>query len=460
MNYVQKKALDLRVKAANLLLPRVPSGSSLSTFMSMGKGVASWTNYKQNADYLKAYNYNIGVGAVIDIKNKAKSNVRIKFVDNDTNMIIQKKDYTPEMKKLNSLLDKPNPFQNRSEFFEQFGIYRDVFGNAFIYPNASLGYRPTINNVESLAVIPSQHMDAIVNSKVVSPFSATKKTDIIAHYLFRYGSFEKEFNVDEIIHRNDVSIDFDPGNLTMGVSKLRNLEKPINNIDIAMESRNVLGKKRGALGVFSSDKKDATGSFPLTSTEKESVQKEFENYGTLEKQWQYIITSQPLKYQKTVMNIDELKLFEEVATDIIHISNKYNVPEILTKAYIQGATFENQEVAWRRLYQDAVIPETESDFEAINNFFETEKLGWKVIGDFSHVPVLQEDEQQAATTQKTNSDKYEKMFLKGAATYGEWRKAAGANDPHPLDPKYIWDLNEKQLAVIGNKISDNGNTGL
>src|SRR5574341_1185806 len=53
------------------------------------------------------------------------------------------------------------------------------------------------------------------------------------------------------------------------------------------------------------------------------------------------------------------------------------------------------------LYQNAIIPEAEINYEQWNVFFDTEKYGLVLDKDFAHIAVLQGDKVQEATARKT-----------------------------------------------------------
>ena len=54
----------------------------------------------------------------------------------------------------------------------------------------------------------------------------------------------------------------------------------IDNLIPVYQARNVIYMKRGALGIFVSEKKDETGTVAMTEDEKRNLREEFnENYG-------------------------------------------------------------------------------------------------------------------------------------------------------------------------------------
>jgi predicted ATP-grasp superfamily ATP-dependent carboligase len=65
------------------------------------------------------------------------------------------------------------------------------------------------------------------------------------------------------------------------------------------------------------------------------------------------------------------------------------------------------------VYQDTIIPETQAMYDALMHQFGLDKEGYYLIADFSHLPILQEDEQANANTLRTRVDAVEKLLSLG-----------------------------------------------
>lgn len=448
---------NITFRAINWLINNAPQQVRSAYFTPTERKYSpNYQSMAEREDYLRAYTTNIGVGAVVDIRATAKGNVQFIITDLEDNEI-PRAEMTPEQKHVDSLMKQPNVLQSSFEFWRQYEVFRSVFGNAFMYFSYPETYEGQILQLTSITNVWSQYMNAVYTGQY---FDAEEITDIIEKYVLQVQNWSREFKTESILHRNDVSVELDPANITMGVSKLKNLKKAISNIDIAFDSRNVIGRKRGLLGLFTPAVSDVTGSVPMTNKQKDEVNEEFAKYGTLDHQQQYLFNKHPLKFQKTSVPMKDLMLFEEVSTDIMHIANKYQVPEILVKTYLQGATFENQQASERRLYETTIIPETEDDIKALNEYLKLEEYGFKVKPTFDHIAVLQEDLKNRSETYKNNGDTLEAIFMKGGCTMGEWRKGIGLEVSEEDKDKTIFDLTPEQLEVLGIEVNSNtGNNG-
>jgi hypothetical protein len=97
-------------------------------------------------------------------------------------------------------------------------------------------------------------------------------------------------------------------------------------------------------------------------------------------------------------------LFEELTADKLAIIDAYGLNYNLFSSD-KGATFSNVKDSIRMCYTDTIIPETQSMYDTIMQQFKLTDEGYKLIADFSHLPVLQDDElsKEQARTAKVNN---------------------------------------------------------
>ena len=336
--------------------------------------------------------------AVVMIKAREYSNMRIKVVSRDGK---EEPESTRKAlpRKLYDLFNSPNVLQSRSEFLMQRKVFEEVCGNSFTYGNFAIGMTPNINTLTSLWNVWPAYMQFKLRGKY---FEATNRDEIIEEWKFEYGNYKKTWKPNEIMHKNKPNTRIEDG-LIFGRSPASSLYKPLSNIDMAYEARNVLMRNKGMRAIISSNKSDDSGIVPLTPDEEKQVQEKMGEYGLLNGQKQFWFSPLPLNVTAIDQDVQKLGLFEEIATDAMTVCNAYGVPEVLLKLYIKGATFENQEASVRRLYQGTIIPEAEDDMIAFNTFLGLNDTEWKLVPDFSHVAALQEDKKREA--EKISSEK-------------------------------------------------------
>ncbi len=385
--------------------------------------------------------------AVVMIKAREYANMKFVVRNRRTGEIEPETTSKVIPSKIYKLLNRPNVLQKRWEFLMQRKIFREVCGNAMTYANAGMGMQVNINNIVSLMNVWPQYMEFKLAGGY---FDATEITDIIESWRFKYGDYSKEFNPKEIFHQNAPNIDPRAG-LIFGTPTAASLTRPLTNIDLAYESANVIMQNRGARLLFTSNKGDASGKIPLLGKEKDDLDEQAKEFGTLENQKQFWFSNLPLDVKAIEQDVRKLGLRDEIASDAMVVCNAFGVPEILLKLYLQGATFENQEASRRALYQGALIPESHDDIVGINDLLGLNDTDWMVDGSFDHVPALQQSKKDKAQGNKTTSEYMQVLFMKGAITMNQWLESVD-QDPFPEGEKRIWEFTPEQISLMLGKI--------
>lgn len=429
----------------------------ISTFITTGTPV--WRNFGELFYLLNCYYDNPVVQAIINIKAEAFANMRFKVKDLKSGEITPLNEYEDDNGVLNKLLSKPNPLQSTFEWLRQAKVNYEVFGESFTYASLPVAFEKNFT-YEDITVLNNLPPYAIATVLTGNWLDATTKDEIIKNYvLTSFNGKKRILETNSVMHINNVNIKFDQ-NFTNGRSDLLALQKPISNIDYAYESRNVMIRKRGAQGAWTSEKKDeALGSMPLSDKEIEIVQESFSKYGLLEDQYQQIISPLPLKWQQTVMNVKQLMLFEEIESDAIAIAVSKGVPEDLVRYYIKkGGLAKENNASEKRLYDSTIIPEAVDFMIGLNNFFNTAELGIELIGSFDHLNILQEDKKEESETQKNKEATALSAFKIGAIKYNDYLAALNMPNDTEIGENRIWDLSPEQLNALGiNKnTSQNG----
>ena len=299
-------------------------------------------------------------------------------------------------------------------------------------------------------------------------FDAIEISDIIKKWVFESGIFKREFEPNEILHQNYPNTDFqeyDFGSRSgriSGTSVIETLKVPLSNIMMAYESRNVLIGNRGFRAIFSSAKGDGIGRVPMLENEKEIIQEEIKQYGTLGDQKQFLFTTMPINVDMIDQDVRKLGLFEEIVDDGMIVSNALSVPTDLLKLDLKGITYENQDASMKRLYQDNVIPKTKEDFNAINVWLGLNETEWQIRGSFAHLPILQENKEQNAKANDVTSKYYKDLFERGLVTVNQWLEAVEAKTvDQPWGENYIFELPEDHrnfiLSMMNKKTEDQSN---
>lgn len=420
--------------------------------------LTTFTNLNSRLQQAKCYRLNPVLNAVLNVIADAEANKKW-FVKDSKGELTPLKEYDSDGGVLKRLIYEPNPLQSGKELDKQFSINRNVFGNAYQYASIPIGFESnwTYEDVTVINNLPPARVCPKITGKWLD---ATTIDEIIKYYVFNtLDGKTRELSPSVIMHMNEANIDFDE-TFTEGVSKLVALQKPLSNIQLAYEARNVQIKRRGASGILTSDKQDAgLGSISLTQEEKEELQKEYrDNYGGLEGQNDIIISPNPMRYIDMSKKTRDLMLFEEVWDDAIAVCNAFGVEPSLVRYYIKkGGLSEETNAAEKRLYDSLIIPKSEEKDEKINNFLGLKEKGIELVGSYDHVKVLQKNQKEEAETKGINTRSSLEAFSKGALTYNEVLACMNMPENSEIGGNRVWDLDAKQLQAIGitiNQVED------
>lgn len=339
---------------------------------------SSSSTYNQ-VDALRSFTEIPEVNAVINTKARMFSRMQVEIVSKTTGEPAKNYEY------LVKVLRNPNWYQAQKEFLRQTKLFRDIFGNEYLYFNKAFGLPFT--SVKSMYTLPPNMV--ITKTPQDMPFYMYH-TPVI-EYEFQWGNEKYQLDQSAMIQLNDNRVNISKENWVTGESKLTSLKVPINNIRAAYEARNVLIENRGALGILSNAGKDVAGTLPMDRTEKETLQKELQTYGLSKQKAQWIITNLALEWQQiSIDDPQKLGLFPEVESDFQRICDAFGVDRDMF-ANEKGATWENKKQGERATWNNTIIPEAMEWIDALNDTFETQDKSWTIVGTFENIPALQEN---------------------------------------------------------------------
>ncbi len=309
---------------------------------------------------------------VINKKATMFSNMHLKLVDASTGEEIE----DVELKKL---LDNPNCLQSQNDFLRQFKEQEQVYGNQFIYKN-----KPSDLTEYPIALwnISPAHIQPVLSGKM---FEQVDAKGIITKYLYRLLTIQREFKTEEILYSRINDLD----NPIIGCSAIRSLKFPLSNIEAAYEYRNVVMKKKGALGMLSNNSKDGMGSIPVNPTEKKRIEDNYVNsYGISKDQSAVILTDATLTWTPMTFPTREMMLFEEVDANTLTLADAFglNINIFSNKS----STFENVKNSIIQCYQDTIIPEADQFTQSLGKFIGIPE-GTKLKASYDHLSIMKEN---------------------------------------------------------------------
>lgn len=331
-------------------------------------------------------------------------------------------DVLDKYKGIKQLLRKPNPIQTWGEFMSQLDVYRQLYGEVFVYAVVPVGY--SVQDASALWVINPGYIDIEITGKL---YMQSDLDDIVLTYFLNVAGIRSELEKEHLLCIKDTNqnIRMNPSDIR-GKSRLLGLENSIRNVIQAEEAVYALNKDRGAMGILTNETKDSVGNLPVTPEEKERLQKEYNSsYGLRAKQRKIIITDAALKWQQMSFNVEQLKLFEGMDFNIQRISDALDYPyELLSSG--KGATYANKLEAKKLLYQDTIIPISKLYAEKFTEFFGLDRASFFV--DFSDVDCLRESEAEKADMLYKQNQAMKIAFDAKVISAAEWRLAIGMDE--------------------------------
>ena len=376
----------------------------------------AWISLSTAEDFEKAVRYNPIVKSAINILSTSASNGRKIAIDTNTGETIPWTENDIAIQQANKLFNKrPNPIQSIKEFSFEGIFFLKTFGNRYVTPVLPIGKDKAIDllNIGALYNLPSRFIEVKRTGKI---YSQTEITGIINSYARTNVNPVEYYDPNLILHFNEVNISSEAPTI-MGISKLEVLKMPISNTQKAFEAMNTILSNRGMQGIISPKKTDGQGSaVSLNANEKKEIDNTFkQDYGLLNGQNPFLLTPVALDYIKTIMNSNELGIYEEFSNNSILIANEFGIPPELIKTYIQGATYENQVQSVRRLYQDVTIPMVADEDLYWSDKLDTYKYGFEIRTSWEHIPALQEAFKEKATAinlkGRTAKDAYDNFVI-------------------------------------------------
>jgi len=307
------------------------------------------------------------------------------------------------------LIQKPNPMQSWSDVVYSLSVNDALYSNSFAYSPLR-----SFNQRNIMVTLPSGKMEISTTGRTLKQMDVD---GLIDSFRFRYDneSFEK-LDINDVVYLTTA----DGMNLIRPTSKIDALKYPLSNIKASYHKRNVLLENIGAIGILSAQKSDIGGSIPMTPEEKQEIQRDWYSRSKDE----LIITESQVNWQPMSYPTRDLMLFEELTADKLAIIDAYGLNYNLFSSD-KGATFSNVKDSIRMCYTDTIIPETQQMYDTIMQQFKLTDEGYKLIADFSHLPVLQDDEvsKEQAMTARVNN--YSTMLRDGVITSEQYAAEFG-----------------------------------
>jgi len=283
-------------------------------------------------------------------------------------------------------------------------IQRCLYANIFEYGLKSKFGLPGMNNIPTaLWNLPPSRIQINRTGKI---WQQTSIDEIISSYKFRMdGANDEIFETKDIIQYSIPNSD-DP---ILGRTPLEALKMDISNLRAAKGYSNVILVKKGAIGAWSSDKKDANGNVPLTPREELEISKQLtDSYGIFDHQGAVKVSSSPLKWNPASYPTKDLLLFETINAGKKAIIDIYGANDNMFSRGSDGKgdTFTNVAEGDKLCYQNTIIP-------FANDYANGKAKRWGLLDkghtlelSYAHLPTLSNNEVEDNNAMKLKAEAY------------------------------------------------------
>jgi hypothetical protein len=422
---------------ANTTLSREPSGMSFiptddkgNTIQIKGDNV-NWLGLKSRQMQKYAYDYCYPLASVVDRLAEYDITGTIEIL-RSTGKGKENFATSEWATRINRLLAQPNPMQSWEQFRGQQVIYKKVFGFCPVLPFIPDGMPP--ENATSMINIPPWLLDYKSTGDLIF---TSKIEQIVKEWRVSILGKSFTFRPDQIIILEDSFMQDEQTDFVLPQSRLVGLDMAVSNICRAMEANNVLLTKRGPLGFISGSggKDGATGAImPMRPEEKKELQDSLRQYGLTLGQYQYVISRTSATWNPMSFNVTELGIDPTVISGSKAVCHRYGFPYTLFEQ--QDSTYANGLQAEKGVYQNNVIPNNTKDLNKYNKFFKASENNAKIVGNFSHVAALKEDELAGAKAAKAWDDTLLIEYDNNLITKNMWLTARGYDTIGPDGDKY------------------------
>lgn len=400
----------------------IPNGTNGETIQIKGDN-AQWLGLHIPIQQKKAYESCAPLASVVDrlAESDITGNLEILRATGKGKENFATNEWSNQMRRL---LMNPNPMQTGEQFRGQQIVYKKIFGFCPVLPIVPAGFAPEF--ATSLINLPPWLFSVrpAANSNI---FKSKTIEDIIDKYIVTLLNQTVQIDPANIFILEDAfTYDYERTGLLLPQSRLVGLDMDISNVCYSKEADNVLLRKKGPLGFISHEVaagKDSVGYMPMTEQDKVEIQKELRNYGLSWAQYQYVVSKVAIKWNPMSFDIKQLGTKETVLAGARAICQRFGFPFVLFED--SDATYSNQESAHKKFYDNNVIPNNKRDIAKYNKFFKAEENNCKIVVDYSHLAIFQEDELNSGKARQAKDEGLQIEYLNDIITKNQWLEEIG-----------------------------------
>jgi hypothetical protein len=327
---------------------------------------------KDEGRYLELSLANPVLMTIIALRANIYSQLEIKHLDTRGEVI--------ENSPVVALLNNPNYFQSREDFFFQQMWFMSASGYNYTYQRKA--FRSDALPKSMYNLIPSEIdlNDAHKLDKFIFTEADFKK----------YGEREIEYKLDtkkikiplsELIPFYDLGNGLERNSFMQSPSRVRGIIEPLSNISENLKAKNVnLQMSQKYLGRNTSDGNESQ----LQPDDKNAIERVISAKNL-------IVTNRAnVEVQHLVSDLKKLYLDEQYANDMLKCLLAFDMnKDVLNPFGVGSSTFENQEKGELRYLQNSIIPTAKSTMNSFAQQWGLYDKGERLIASYDHLNIMQ-----------------------------------------------------------------------
>ncbi|KQC33971.1 hypothetical protein AAU57_12000 [Nonlabens sp. YIK11] len=258
---------------------------------------------------------------------------------------------------LTDLINNPNDYQSKEDFWREYVFLRISDGFVFQAPIGAEGFEDKIDSVDSIYNLNTKHIT--YDNTTFQTKLLTRKQIQERQVKFRYkidNNVNRAFDVSQIIPFFDVANGVCEDFLLRSPSKLDSVLMPAVNMLKAFEAQNIIIKSNGREMFFSEKKTKELGiAKPIGSDDKQEIQRKNAQYGMQRGQNRSMFLNGETGWKSLHIPMKDLGFQEVMETTAGAIAAALNIPRSLLPIF-DNPKYENQKEAEISLIQTITEP--------------------------------------------------------------------------------------------------------
>jgi hypothetical protein len=313
------------------------------------------------------------------------------------------------------VLKKPNIYQTQDDFLKQFVWFKYASGFVYMLPVTILA-KDDPSRLKYLYNLKPNLIKFDEKFQTMMPMTTVAANKELAKkFVYDDENQNLEIAMKEIMPYYDMANGLfelsGEQNMWVAPSRLDTLKKPLQNIDMAFNAKNIVINSNGK-ELFVNKTQGNMAKVMMHQEEKDDLQRKLNaNHALGAGRSRSIFSNSDLLWQSLHIKLKELGLDDSVVSDAKVVINALGIPPELYSVDGNSATFENQSKAVIHFIQGKIQAEM-NDFTNTLNM----RFGTKLKGTFDHLPIFREAEKQKALGMKSISATCKQMVDAGIWT--------------------------------------------